>query len=169
MKTRRDALKAMAVVSAVAPVLQGQHEHAESSAAAGPPAKAVVFNSSQIALIGVLVNHIIPKSDTPGALEAGVPLIVDSMAAGNSAFRKRWMAALGFFGKAKFERMTAEQQVEFLREMQDSVHFRLVKDSTIDAYYSTREGLVTELGWHGNTYLAQFKGCTHPEHHANTE
>ena len=24
---------------------------------------------------------------------------------------------------------------------------------------ATREGLATELGWHGNTYLAEFRGC----------
>jgi hypothetical protein len=25
---------------------------------------------------------------------------------------------------------------------------------------------VTELGWKGNTYLASFPGCNHPEHQA---
>jgi hypothetical protein len=42
--------------------------------------------------------------------------------------------------------------------------FKLVKDAAIDAYYSTREGLVTELGWNFNTFLPEFKGCTHKEH-----
>jgi hypothetical protein len=40
----------------------------------------------------------------------------------------------------------------------------LIKDLTIDGYYSSLEGLVGELGWKGNTYLPEFKGCTHPEH-----
>jgi hypothetical protein len=40
----------------------------------------------------------------------------------------------------------------------------MMKDMTIDRYYSSREGLSQELGWHGNTYLTEFKGCTHPEH-----
>jgi len=44
--------------------------------------------------------------------------------------------------------------------------FALVKDMTIDAYYKTEAGLKTELGWHGNTYLASFPGCDHPEHHS---
>jgi hypothetical protein len=26
--------------------------------------------------------------------------------------------------------------------------------------------LKTELGWHGNTFLAEFPGCDHPEHHS---
>jgi hypothetical protein len=174
MKTRRDALKALAVVSAAAPVLDGQHEHAGGAMPTAQPAKpvvfkAMVFNTAQIALIGLLADHIIPKSDTPGAADAGVPLIVDSVAANNAAFKKRWLVALAFFDKAKFRQMTAEEQVAFLTNIQDSEHFRLVKDSTIDAYYSTKEGLATELGWHGNTFLAEFKGCTHPEHHASQE
>jgi len=36
---------------------------------------------------------------------------------------------------------------------------------TIDAYYRTEAGLKAELGWHGNTYLASFPGCDHPNHH----
>jgi hypothetical protein len=42
--------------------------------------------------------------------------------------------------------------------------FAMAKDMTIDAYYKTEAGLRTELGWHGNTYLPSFPGCTHPEH-----
>jgi hypothetical protein len=42
--------------------------------------------------------------------------------------------------------------------------FSMVKDMTIDAYYKTEAGLKTELGWHGNTFLASFPGCDHPEH-----
>ena len=38
------------------------------------------------------------------------------------------------------------------------------QDATIDAYYSTKEGLVTELGWDAAKPLIEFKGCTHPEH-----
>jgi hypothetical protein len=43
-------------------------------------------------------------------------------------------------------------------------HFRVLKDATIDAYYSTRDGLQQELGWNANTYLPEWKGCTHEEH-----
>ena len=43
-------------------------------------------------------------------------------------------------------------------------HFKRLRDTTIEQYYNTREGLQTELGWNANTYVAEFKGCTHPEH-----
>ena len=42
--------------------------------------------------------------------------------------------------------------------------FTLLKGATVDAYYSTQEGLKTELGWNANTFLSEFKGCTHKEH-----
>jgi hypothetical protein len=36
---------------------------------------------------------------------------------------------------------------------------------TADGYYTSRVGLVDELGYKGNTVLAAFPECTHPEHH----
>ncbi len=48
-------------------------------------------------------------------------------------------------------------------------HFKLLKDMTVDYYYSTEAGLVTELGYKGNTYLSDFPGCTHPEHMKESE
>ena len=38
--------------------------------------------------------------------------------------------------------------------------FRLVKNLTADGYYTSRIGLVEELGYAGNTALAAFPGCT---------
>ena len=45
-----------------------------------------------------------------------------------------------------------------------STFFKQLKDMTIDGYYSSKEGLATELGWHGYAALPEFKGCTHDEH-----
>ena len=42
---------------------------------------------------------------------------------------------------------------------------RLMKSMTADGYYTSRIGLVQELGYKGNTVLAAFPECTHPEHH----
>ena len=54
--------------------------------------------------------------------------------------------------------------VELLTAREQDPFFRSVKDMTVDAYYTSKEGLADELGWHGNTFLPEFKGCTHPEH-----
>jgi hypothetical protein len=42
--------------------------------------------------------------------------------------------------------------------------FRLVKNLTADGYYTSRTGLLQELGYAGNTALATFPGCAVREH-----
>jgi hypothetical protein len=42
--------------------------------------------------------------------------------------------------------------------------FRLVKNLTADGYYTSRVGLLDELGYAGNTALAKFAACAVPEH-----
>ncbi|HXA50874.1 MAG TPA: gluconate 2-dehydrogenase subunit 3 family protein, partial [Candidatus Acidoferrum sp.] len=72
-------------------------------------------------------------------------------------------AAQSRFGAA-FPALTVTQQLELLNESAEDPFVRMIKGLTIDGYYSSKEGLSQELGWHGNTYLTEFKGCTHPEH-----
>jgi hypothetical protein len=42
--------------------------------------------------------------------------------------------------------------------------FRLIKNLTADGYYTSRVGLLEELGYRGNTALLQYPTCTVPEH-----
>ena len=42
--------------------------------------------------------------------------------------------------------------------------FRLIKNLTADGYYTSRVGLLDELGYAGNTALAKFPVCSVPEH-----
>jgi hypothetical protein len=42
--------------------------------------------------------------------------------------------------------------------------FRLVKNLTADGYYTSRIGLIEELGYVGNTALPRFPACAVPEH-----
>lgn len=42
--------------------------------------------------------------------------------------------------------------------------FRLLKNLTADGYYTSRVGLVDELGYKGNTLLPEFPSCSVPEH-----
>ena len=41
--------------------------------------------------------------------------------------------------------------------------FRLLKNLTADGYYTSRIGLIEELGYKGNTFLAAFPACSIPE------
>ena len=42
--------------------------------------------------------------------------------------------------------------------------FRLIKNPTADGFYTSRVGLLEELGYSGNKYLPGFPQCTVPEH-----
>jgi hypothetical protein len=43
--------------------------------------------------------------------------------------------------------------------------FKAIKNMTIDGYYTSEDWYPSGTTvYKGNTYLKEFKGCTHPEH-----
>jgi hypothetical protein len=117
------------------------------------------------------VDAIIPRTDTPGAADAGVPAAIDRRLAANPQLAEHFRGELKAFDAdaqsrfgMPFPKLTAEQKIEWLKSRAEDPFFRTVKGMTVDAYYTSKEGLAEELGWHGNTFLTEFKGCTHPEH-----
>jgi hypothetical protein len=132
-------------VAAALPVA-AQHQHQETDAA---PSALQVFSTEERARVAELVDLIIPRTDTPGASDVQVPEFIDRKLSLDAALKERFMAGLRSFEGV----------------LKDGDAFsKLLKDLTIDGYYTSKEGLTQELGWHGNTFLTEFKGCTHPEH-----
>ncbi|HEY1495115.1 MAG TPA: gluconate 2-dehydrogenase subunit 3 family protein [Candidatus Solibacter sp.] len=144
--TRRDVLVTIAALAAPAAEAQPSFLTAE-----------------ELATLAALVDTIIPRTDTPGAADAGVPAYIDRHLAADPPLAERYRAGLKALG-AGWAALSATQRTELLQSRQDDPFFHLVKSMTVDGYYTSREGLAGELGWHGNTYLTEFKGCTHPEH-----
>ncbi len=159
MSTRRDALRTLAAAAAF-PVLQGQTRPADT------PVEFKFFSPEDVQLLSKLVDAIIPRTDTPGASDAGVPLFIDHIASGRTENGKTLLNGLAALREAGFADASPEQRALLLRKLSESSDpfFRLAKDLTIDGYYASREGLVTELGYQGDTFLSRFPGCTHPEH-----
>ncbi|MBK5294989.1 MAG: gluconate 2-dehydrogenase subunit 3 family protein [Acidobacteriia bacterium] len=156
MNSRRQLLKGVATAT-VLPIL---------------PA-APVLDPEQSKLVAALVDLIIPRTDTPGAVDAGVPAYVNRHLENNPAQQPRFGAGLRAVDeqshlqfKQPFAGLRPEQQTAILQSMSDrkDPFFKFIKDLTIDGYYSSREGLAQELGWQGQSMLPEFKGCTHPEH-----
>ena len=153
--TRREVLVTIAAMAAPAPAL-GQ---------------AVFLSAPELECLTALADTIIPRTDTPGASDAGVPAAIDRRLAANSQLAERFRGELKAFDAdaqsrfgMPFPKLTAEQKIDWLKSRGEDSFFRTVKGMTVDAYYTSKEGLAEELGWHGNTFLAEFKGCTHPEH-----
>lgn len=142
MTSRRDALIVLSAIAA--PV------------SAAPPK---FLTADELELAAQLADLIVPRTDTPGARDAQVHVILDERCAANAAMGAQWRAALSRWAAKGSPAAAVEQAFRA-----QSADFTMLKDTVIDLYYSTREGLNQELGWNANTYLPEWTGCTHPEH-----
>lgn len=151
--TRREAL-----VTIVAG-LTARSLHAQGSYEPG------TLSAEEYEMLGGLVDMIIPASDTPGAKEVGVHAIIDEDLSRNSKPLGILRAGIASLREEGFPEMASHQKIAKLTQYSESAgpdreFFETLKGLTIDAYYSTEVGLVQELGYQGNTYLAEFPGCT---------
>lgn len=166
------------------------HAHHDSVQTSAPDTNASFtpryFSPAQIAVVERLTELIIPTDDQPGAKEAQVAQYIDfvvfSAAEHLPYLQKEWSEGLATLGKLSnqkyghgFHDLSASQQDALLTEMSQPEHdhqashpgfafYRLVKEMTVEGFYTSKVGLVDVLGYQGCTYLAEFPGCTHPEH-----
>jgi hypothetical protein len=120
-------------------------------------------------LLTILVDMIIPPSDTPGASAAGTDRLIDEALTSAKQRRASLAAGLEMLEKAGFRDLDEAARVKLLTEYSEAdgargEFFRVLKDMTVEAYYSTETGLAQELGYQGNSYLREFPGCQHEEH-----
>jgi gluconate 2-dehydrogenase gamma chain len=173
MSTRRQLLKTAAVAAAL-PAARGQHQHTDSGLVQiSKPYTPKVLKPAQMEWVAKLVDLIIPRSDTPGASDVGVPAYIDRILNRNARTKASFLegmtqldaAAQRKYGSG-FSALSPQHQTEMLTSISGGRFFKLAKDLTIDGYYTSKPGLTVELGWNANTFLSEFKGCTHPEHQA---
>lgn len=186
MPSRRDAIKtaAVAVTGAAAWSQQHQHDQKDSSLVQVEkgPYEPKAFTATEFATLSRMVDLIIPRTETPGALDARVPALIDTSLSRNEPMQKTWKEGLAGLDAAArgqhqsaFAQLQEPQQIAVLTPMSEQPEtplgrfFTAVKGMTIDLYYSTPEGLKQELGWNANTYLPKWTGCTHPEHQIDSK
>jgi len=164
------------------------HGLEHSRAYAEAPAKYVpqFFKPEQFATVKLLAEIILPTDDEPGANEAKVADYIDFVVFSAREFepsmQREWIDGLAFldsesqkqFGKP-FHSASAANRVRLLTEMslperdpttqhEGYSFFRLVKDMTVEGFYTSKVGLIDVLNYQGMNYMAEFPGCTHPEH-----
>lgn len=190
MSTRRDALRILVGTPALVPAVnaaqetkevgdQPGHLHAGPTVKIPAPSKPTFFQPEELQLVEALAERIIPRTDTPGARDAGVALLIDKAIVGDPSLGPPFRSGIAdlnalasdTYGK-RFTVLSEAQQITLLTPLSLDNHtalgkfFALAKGMTVQAYYNTEVGLKSELGWHGNTYLKDFPGCDHPEHHS---
>jgi hypothetical protein len=165
MNSRRDLLQIGAALTAGAVAAQ-EHSHPSDKETAPAAKKARFFKPAEMELLAQVVDRIIPRSDTPGAADANVHYYIDWQCYTNAKRGAQLRKDLSWIKRQKFQ---TGDQVQLLTSWSKSTGepqriFQSLKELTIDGYYGTREGLQVELGWNANTFVREFKGCTHKEH-----
>jgi hypothetical protein len=165
------------------PISSGQVPAGAPSAASGlSDFSPKFFNSQQLQTLAAVSDLIIPDDEhSPGARAARVYEYLDTVVSESTSKTKQlWadgLAALDAttkigYGKA-FVDCTAAQQVALLDRISknedhpattEEQFFVAVKRATIAGYYTCEIGIHQELEYQGNTALADFPGCQHPDH-----
>lgn len=183
MATRRTALVTLAAGSAVAALGEVMPEHQDHASqdqplsAAAPKRTPVYFEGRDYETLTRLTDLILPRTDTPGASDVGVPWRIDQAVSRKKDLQPLYRNGLAHLNSAARERgaedflaLAEADQIALLTNLSESVSaapgefFQSLKALTIEWYYNTEPGLAQELGFKGNTYRAEFPGCTHPEH-----
>jgi hypothetical protein len=185
--TRRDILKNLGVglattsVLRVIPAMAAEHAHqtiAKQKAATGAYSPKY-FNAHEYRTLKALCNAILPPDErSKGAVEAGAPEFIDLLTSENEEFQRKlgggliWLdAECGDRYGATFLASKPAQQTEILdliafrknadqdvRLTQPVRFFALLRNLTCDAYFTSEIG-IHDLGYIGNTYVREFRGC----------
>jgi hypothetical protein len=165
---RRQAIRRLSAPAFV-PLLHGFHPLVPRQEGEWRPR---FFQDSEVETVSQIAERIIPETDTPGARGALVHQYIDfALSRSEAPAPERFREGLKgleqkcgeLFGKP-FANLEARQQDQVLMELQASPFFHQVKQLTVEGYYRSEVGMKKDLGFEGNSFLAEFEGCTHSEH-----
>jgi len=181
--SRRTTLKALASGLVAWPILSGPAAEAFAAVQrAGGEPKLRFLTRGQYDTVDVLAEAIIPADGhSAGARAARVADYVDLLLSESSQdIKTAWaegLRALESESTRQFDRRVAKLSAQQLGGLLTAISkreaapqtpieefFVVVKSATIRGYYSSEIGIHKELDYKGNQILAEFVGCTHPEH-----
>jgi hypothetical protein len=129
------------------------------------------FTEGENKLVDQLMEMIIPADDhSPGAHATKASLFADQMiATGDDAVKSQWRVGLGLI-REQAKRSSLAETLQKAAENEENPKTELdrffvsLKRMTVNGYYTSEVGIQQDLEYSGNTYLARFPECTHPEH-----
>lgn len=137
------------------------------------------FSPEQFHALELFMEILIPKDDTPGAREAHTAAFADFFVNAAAEYapevQQHWRDAMRYLESQQFAGLSTDAQAAFMEQISaperdaSAKHdgfdvYRLIKDMTVHAFYTSRIGLIDVLEYKGNAYLTEFPGCTHAEH-----
>jgi hypothetical protein len=148
------------------------------AAQAAPTATAYTlqfFSEEESNLLDQVMEIIIPADDhSPGAHEAETNLFADLMVAtSDAAVKKQWRDGIRFIREEAVGSSLSEALHKAAANEENPTtdlerFFVLLKQMTVNGYYTSATGIHKEMEYIGNTYLVAFPECTHPEHQEPT-
>lgn len=141
------------------------------------------LDSEQATLLTQLCELLLPRTETPGATDAGVPEWIDlALSLADAEEQLAFLGGLGWvdrFARESFGRpfleLSADEQTGVLREISDeheevpeeleagAAFFRELKAKTLFAYFTSKTGRVEMLGLPEKVRRETFRGCSHGE------
>jgi hypothetical protein len=129
------------------------------------------FTEEESQLLDQLMEMILPADDhSPGAHEARTNLFADLMVATSSdSIKNHWRDGLQLLREEAATSSLADALHKAAAGEENPTSdlerfFVSLKHMTVNGYYTSETGIHQELEYIGNTYLAAFPECTHPEH-----
>lgn len=162
----------------------GVHRHGANPFAPPEPAwpggsQPKFFSVPDFRMLETFTSILIPSDDTPGAREAHVARYIDFVLYSASEhapeIQTEWRKAMDWLRGQRFQELAPADRASLMQRIslperdrmqkhEGYAAYRLIKDLTVFAYYTSRTGMIDALEYKGNAYLKEFPACEHPEH-----
>ncbi len=144
--------------------------HMEAAPAA-PAYTLQFFSEEDSRLLDQLMEMIIPADEhSPGAHVAQTNLFADLMVAtSDQAVKERWQDGIRLM-REEANRSSLSDALQRAAANEENPtgdlerFFVLLKQMTVNGYYTSEIGIHKDMEYVGNAYLGAFPACTHPEH-----
>ena len=139
----------------------------------------VFFDRTDFDALRAFTEILVPTDDTPGAREAHCAHFIDFVLQASTEAApdvvRQWRDAMAALRQAGFHAADATGRAALVAAMSaperdpGAAHpayaaYRLIKQQTAFAFYTSRAGTIETLDYRGNSYNASFPACEHPEH-----
>lgn len=137
------------------------------------------FDAADFEALEAFGDILIPEDGTPGARAARCAHFIDFVLANSTEAapdnQRRWRQAMTALREAGFHAAGADGRRGIVAAMaapesdRGASHpayfaYRLIKQQTAFAFFTSRAGTIEMLDYRGNRFNASFPACDHPEH-----